>query len=401
MFGAKNQVNTDPKAVEEVLNRGVVEAIDRENLRKELLSGKRLRVKLGIDPTSPHIHLGRSVPLLKLRDFQKLGHLPVVIIGNFTGLVGDTSDKDSERPMLEEKTIAKNQKTYLDQIGRVIDLKNAEVRYNADWLGDLTYREIGEQADQFSLSDFISRDNIKRRLDAGSRVSLREVLYPLMQGYDSIAVDADIELGSTDQRFNLLAGRRLQERFGKKPQNIVMTPLILGTDGRKMSSSWGNTIILDDSADEMFGKVMRLEDSVIADYLIVCTRLPLKEVEEIKKTLAADGNPKDAKMRLAREIVAMYHGKEAAEKSENQFTEVFSKGGLPENIVTINVSDGISVADQVVAIKIVESKSEWRRLQEAGAITDAESGEVFKGGKPEREIVLKIGKRRFVRIVPH
>ena len=230
--------------IEELLSRGVAEVIDRERLKERLLRGEELRIKLGIDPTSPNLHLGRAVSILKMRDFQELGCKLVLIVGDFTGQIGDTSDKESERPMLGRDLIEENMRSYTEQLGKLIDLSKAEIHYNSTWLEKLGFDDIGEQADHFSVAEFIARENIKKRLDEGKRVSLREMLYPLMQGYDSVAVNADVELGGTDQRFNLLAGRRLQEAHGQSAQDILMTNLILGTDGRKMSSSWGNTINL-------------------------------------------------------------------------------------------------------------------------------------------------------------
>ncbi|PIU01759.1 tyrosine--tRNA ligase, partial [bacterium (Candidatus Torokbacteria) CG09_land_8_20_14_0_10_42_11] len=216
------KINTDPQKIKEVLTRGVAEVIDAKHLEARIRKGEKLRVKLGIDPTSPNLHLGRSIPLLKLRDFQDLGHQVVFIIGDFTGLIGDTSDKNAERPMLEKKTVESNMKTYLAQAGKILDTKKFEFHYNSQWLGKLNYQEIGEQADLFSVAEFIGRENIKKRLNEKKRVSLREMLYPLMQGYDSVAIAADVELGGTDQRFNLLAGRKMQEYFGQKPQDILM-----------------------------------------------------------------------------------------------------------------------------------------------------------------------------------
>ncbi|MBU1112157.1 MAG: tyrosine--tRNA ligase, partial [Nanoarchaeota archaeon] len=242
----KNNLSKSYK-IEELLNRGVEEIIDRLNLKNKLKSGKRLRIKLGIDPTSPNIHLGRSIPLLKLRDFQELGHKIILIIGDFTGLIGDTSDKDSERPMLSEETVRENLKTYIKQAAKIINVGSAEIHHNSEWLGKLGYMDIGRQADVFSLNEFISRENISRRLEDGKRVSLRELLYPLMQGYDSVEVRANVEIGGTDQRFNLLAGRDVQRLYGQKPQDILTNPLIEGLDGRKMSSSFSNTINLFDT----------------------------------------------------------------------------------------------------------------------------------------------------------
>src|SRR3989339_1084261 len=242
------KINTDPQKIEELLTRGVDQIVDRDNLEKKLKSGRQLRVKLGIDPTSPHIHLGRATAIWKLRELQDLGHQIVFIIGDFTGVIGDTSDKSSERPMLSKAQVKKNMKDYVEQAAKILDIKKCEVHYNSKWLGKMNFAEVGELADQFSLAEFIARENIKKRLDAGTRVSLREILYPLMQGYDSVMVKADVELGGTDQRFNLLAGRKLQEHFKQQPQDIIMTVLMEGADGRKMSSSWGNTIDLSASA---------------------------------------------------------------------------------------------------------------------------------------------------------
>ncbi|MDP2918004.1 MAG: tyrosine--tRNA ligase, partial [bacterium] len=257
------KIDTDSQKIKEVLTRGVAEVIDARHLEARMRKGEKLRVKLGIDPTSPNLHLGRSIPLLKLRDFQELGHQVVFIIGDFTGLIGDTSDKNAERPMLEKKTVESNMKTYLAQAGKILDTKKFEFRYNSEWLGKLNYQEIGEQADLFSVVEFINRENIKKRLNENKRVSLREMLYPLMQGYDSVAIKADVELGGTDQRFNLLAGRKMQEHFNQKPQDILMNNLIAGLDGRKMSSSWGNVINISDPPAEMFGKIMSMHDDLI------------------------------------------------------------------------------------------------------------------------------------------
>lgn len=392
------KIDTDAKKIDELLSRGVSEVIHEEGLRKKLESGERLRIKLGIDPTSPNIHIGRAIPLLKLRDFQELGHQIVFIVGDFTSVIGDTSDKDSERPMLSREVIEENKKNYFEQVGKILDLDKAELRYNSEWLEGLTYREIGEHADLFSVADFIARDNIKRRLDSGKRVSLREVLYPLMQGYDSVAVEADVEIGGNDQRFNLLAGRTLQPHFGQAPQDILMNPLINGTDGRKMSSSWGNTINLTALPEDMYGKVMSMADEEIVTYFTMCTRMPLTEVAAIAQAMEDGANPRDLKMQLAREIVTMYHDSQAAQDAETVFIETFQKGGVPEEVIEITGDYTAALIEQGV----VASKSELRRLLEAGGVRDAESGEKFEE-IPEhvaKETILKIGKRRFVKLLP-
>lgn len=384
--------------IDELLSRGVSEVIDREHLKKRLLAGEKLRVKFGIDPTSPNIHIGRAVPLLKLRDFQELGCEIVFIVGDFTGTIGDTSDKESERPMLDEETVRKNMETYTIQAAKILDLSGVEVQFNSTWLAKLDYREILLQADAFSLHEFISRENIRKRLDEGKRISLRELLYPLMQGHDSVVMKADVEVGGSDQWFNLLAGRKLQECAGQSPQDILTMGLILGTDGRKMSSSWGNTINLLDEPNDMFGKVMSIPDELIGSYFVHCTRVPMEEVGEITK---AD-NPRDAKVRLAKEIVALYHGADEAAKAEEYFVNTFSKGEIPENIAEAKVEAGMKLVDLIVSLGFAGSKGDARRKIEQGGveldggkITDPNT--VFDASSDGK--VLKVGKKDFVKIV--
>jgi len=391
-------INTDKKKIEELLTRGVEEIIDVDHLRKKLESGTQLRIKLGIDPTSPNLHIGRSIPLLKLRDFQELGHRIVLLIGDFTGVIGDTSDKDSERPMLGSDVVAENMKTYAEQAGKILDMNACEVVRNSEWLGKLTYGDIGEHANAFSLAEFIARDNIRRRLEAGTRVSLREVLYPLMQGYDSVALGADVEIGGTDQRFNLLAGRRLQEHYGEEPQDIVMNPLLEGTDGRKMSSSWGNTINLTDEPNDMFGKVMKIPDELIVKYMTFATRMPLEDITETKQALALGANPRDAKVRLARELVTLYHDAASADAAEEYFVNTFAKKQTPDEMPEL-AAEGKTVLEVLVEMQFVSSNSDARRAIEQGGVRVNEDkvsdmNRVLAAG----DIVQK-GKRFFVRIV--
>jgi len=394
----------EKEKIEKLLSRGVDEVIFEENLKKRLLSGKKLRVKLGIDPTSPNIHLGRTVPLLKMKDFQELGHTPILIIGDFTGVIGDTSDKESERPMMEEKEIKENEKTYIEQVSKILDLNKVEIFHNSEWLEKLTYKEIGNHANQFSVSDFIARENIHKRLIAGKRVSLREILYPLMQGYDSVFVKADVELGGTDQRFNLLAGRKLQEYFDMEPQDIVMGPLIRGLDGRKMSSSWGNTINLNDAPDVMFGKIMSLKDDLMAEYFVTLTRIAPDEVQEIKNGLE-DGktNPRDIKVRLAYEIVKIYHSEKEAEKAKTEFNKVFKEGEIPSETLELQGKRGEKLVDILSRApeEIISSKNEIRRLIKEGAIKDVEREIKIEDEQQaiNQDTVLKVGKRRFIKII--
>ncbi len=402
MFGMKKtEIDTDEKKIEELLSRGVEEVIEKNSLEKKLKSGKELRIKLGIDPTSPNIHLGRAIPLLKLQDFQKLGHKIVFIIGDFTAVIGDTSDKDSERPMLTEQQVKKNMESYIEQAGKILDIKKCEIHYNSEWLKKLSYNEICKQADTFSLSDFISRENIKRRLDAGKRISLRELMYPLMQGYDSVAIKADIEIGGTDQRFNLLAGRELQRLYNQEPQDIITNPLIDGLDGRKMSSSWGNTINLLDSANDIYGKIMSLRDDLIIKYFILTTRIALDKIEEYKNALMSGTNPKEIKMKLAFELVKLYFNEKEAEKAQEYFTKTFSKKEIPEDILEISAPHGSHLKDVLVEAKVVSSQSDWRRLVDGNAVSVVGTDEIIKDPfvKVEKDLVVRVGKKRFVKIV--
>lgn len=395
--------------IEELLTRGVAEVIDREHLKKRLLAGEKLRVKLGIDPTSPNLHLGRSVPLLKLRDFQNLGCDVVFIVGDFTGIIGDTSDKEAERPMLSTETIEQNLKSYVDQAAKILNISKVEVRHNSEWLGKLTYKEIGEQADAFSLAEFVARENVKKRLDNGKRVSLRELLYPLMQGYDSVAVRADVELGGTDQRFNLLAGRTMQPKYDQESQDILMTNLILGTDGRKMSSSWGNTINLLDTPNDMFGKCMSIPDELIMEYFTHCTRVPMTEVATFAEGIITGANPRDAKVRLAKEIVTLYHGAEAGAVAEQYFIETFSKGVVPNDIPShkveyIEALEGYENVESFIArVGLAESKGDARRKIEQGGVSlDGEKiivGVRMFSKESDENKVLKVGKKDFVKLV--
>ncbi len=397
-------VITDKKTIDEILLRGVAEVIQKDSLRARLLSGKKLRIKYGIDPTSTNIHLGRAVSLLKLRDFQNLGHTIVFIVGDFTGVIGDTSDKESERPMLTKKEVKENMGSYIAQAKKILSPKNLEIHYNSKWLGKLRYDEIGEQADAFSLADFISRENIKNRLEKGLRISLREVLYPLMQGQDSVAINADLEIGGTDQKFNMLAGRKLQERSKKKPQDILMVNLIEGTDGRKMSSSWGNTIDLLDEPQNMFGKIMSLNDSLVVKYFIHCTRVSMGEVETIQRSFKENTiNPRDMKLKLAEEITALYHGKKKAEQARNDFINIFAKHGAPVDLNEETVERGKELCDVVLSLGLITSKTEWRRLVDQRAIENIETKETVSdyNFKIEQSGTFKIGKKRFVKITTH
>ena len=331
-------VKVDDAAIREVMTRGVVDIIVREEFEKSLRSGRKLRVKLGIDPTGPALTLGRTVPLFKLRQLQDLGHQVVLIIGDMTAVVGDASDKDAQRPMLSRDQIERNMTTYKEQVGKILDLDKVEFRYNSQWLQPLTLADVIRLASKFTVAQMIQRENFSDRWEQGKPIGLHELLYPLMQGFDSVAIEADAELGGTDQLFNLLAGRALQEDFGQQPQAVITMNMIPGTDGRKMSTSWGNAIYILDEPRDQFGKMMSMHDDVIPIYLESCTLVPMEEVERIERGLA-DGSvhPMEAKKRLAWEIVRMYHGEAAADAARTDFERQFQERGLPTEVPVVPV----------------------------------------------------------------
>lgn len=373
--------------MEDILSRGVEEIFVKESLEKKLSSGKILRIKLGIDPTGPKIHLGRATVLRKLKAFQDLGHKIVLIVGDFTALIGDPSDKLGKRPMLTREVIEENLTTYKTQLGKIINLDKAEFLYNSEWLSKLTFAEICQLAESFSVQQMLARRNFKDRFESHDEISLREFMYPLMQGYDSVQVKADVEIGGFDQLFNLKAGRVIQKHYGQTEQDILTCQMLEGTDGRKMSTTWGNVITIDDEPSDMFGKVMSLKDDLILKYFLLTTDTAEDQIEEYKKQLETGENPKNIKMKLAEEIVTLYHSKNDAEKAKKDFEETFEKGGIPEDIKEVSYEEGTPLVDILIKEGIVASKSEYRRLETEGAI------------KKIDESTYKIGKRRFLRVI--
>lgn len=394
-----DKVIVDETKVEEILSRGVEEIMVKKDMKEALLSGKVLRIKLGIDPTGPKIHLGRAVALRKLREFQRLGHQVVFIVGDFTAQVGDASDKSDKRPMLTRSEIDENLKDYKNQISKILDLSKTEFVYNNDWLAKLTFGEIVKLAECFSVQQMLARRNFKERYDNGKEISLREFLYPIMQGYDSVAVKADIEIGGFDQLFNLKAGRVIQEHYEMSKQNIMALSMIEGTDGRKMSSSWGNIISIVDDPYDMFGKVMSVHDDLIVKYFTLCTEVSLSEIENIEKEIKEGTNPRDIKMRLATELVTLYHTEKDASLAKNSWIGTFQKGGVPDNIIEIHTTEGKELAEVLIENEIISSKTDWRRLVKDGAITDMEGEAISDPKEKTKNITLKIGKKRFAKII--
>ncbi len=394
-----DKVIIDEKRIDEILHRGVEDIIVKEELRALLLSGKQLRIKLGVDPTSAKIHLGRSIPLRKLREFQKLGHQVIFIVGDFTAQIGDASDKTEKRPMISRASIDENLKDYKSQVSKILDISKTEFVYNSDWLSKLSFEEVTKLAECFSVQQMLARRNFKDRYEKGVEISLREFLYPIMQGYDSVAVKADVELGGFDQLFNLKAGRVMQEYAGLPKQAIITCQMLDGTDGRKMSSSWDNVIAIVDDPQTMFGKVMALRDELIIKYFILCTDVSLEDIQNIEISMKNGDNPKDSKMKLASELVTLYHTEKDATLAKNSWIETFEKGGVPEIIPELVTTVDKELANVLVEAGIVTSKNDWRRLVDEKAVTDVEKGVIVDPKIVAYNGTFKIGKKRFVRIV--
>ncbi|MDD5032896.1 MAG: tyrosine--tRNA ligase [Candidatus Pacebacteria bacterium] len=391
----------DRDKIKQILERNVVEVIEKNDLENLLNSGKKLRIKLGIDPTGPRLHLGRAISLRKLRNFQEAGHKIVLIIGDFTALVGDASDKQSARSQLTKEQIKRNMKDYKKQIGKILDIKKTEFHYNSKWLAKLKFEDVLRIASLFTVHQLIDRRNFKERFEAGKIIGFQEFMYPLMQGYDSVAIKADVEIGGTDQLFNLMAGRKLQEFYGQKPQNIMTLEMLDGLDGQKMSTSQGNVINITDTPDDMFGKIMSMRDEMIMGYFKTTTDISDERLGSIKAGLDSGSlNPLEAKKDLAFEIVRMYHDSAKAERAKEKFESVFQKKELSaDSFDEIKVQQGEELSDISVKRGLVASLSSFRRLIKSGSI-DFE-GEAIKDVhfRIKKSGVVRIGKKIFVKLI--
>ena len=373
-------------------------------LRERLAEGRPLRVYCGYDPTAPDIHLGHTVTMRKLCQFQELGHEVTFLIGNFTGLIGDPSDRDSARRQQTAEEVMEKAKTYTDQAFKILDREKTLIRYNADWLAKLTFEDVLKLASHFTVQQFLARDRFAQRYGRGDPIWVHEFMYALMQGYDAVAMNTDVQVGGTDQLFNLMAGRKLQEAFGQKPQIALTTPILVGTDGHlRMSQTTGNYIGINEPPEEMYGKVMSIPDHTMLDYYTLVTRFSPDEVTTVERGLA-DGSlhPMEAKMKLAREIVSVFHSNEAAAKAEAHFRKVFQKRELPSEMPIHRPSaSDLNIVDLLVATDLAKSKSEARRLiQQGGVKLDGEkvsSIELMVSVKDG--MILQVGKRRFARLI--
>lgn len=392
----------------EVFWRGAEEIILEEELVQKLKKDRPLRIKLGVDPSAPDLHLGHTVPLRKLKQLQDIGHQIIFLIGDFTGRIGDPTGRSETRKQLSEEEINANAETYKEQVFKILDPDKTIVEYNSDWLGSLTFSDVIKLAGKYTVARMLERDDFARRYQEGRPIGIHEFMYPLMQGYDSVVLKADVEIGGTDQKFNLLMGRHLQREMGQEPQICLTLPILEGLDGvNKMSKSLGNHIGIDAPPAEMYGKVMSLPDELMIRYFELVTNVPLEEIREIEKGLDKGKlHPRDVKMRLAREIVALYHDSSAAGEAEEAFKAVFQRGDLPPEIPEVFLSreelkDGkIWVVKLLVHLGLAQSNSEARRLIKQGGVTiagkkvdDAELDIV-----PTAGMIIQVGKRRFVKI---
>ena len=394
-------MNNKQEKIKEILERGVEDVVVKKDLEKLLNSDKKLKIYLGIDPTSTTIHLGNAVPLRKLRDFMNLGHEVIFLVGSFTALIGDTSDKDSMRPVLTIEEIKENFKTYKKQASKILDFKKAKVLYNGDWLSKLKFAEIVKLAQNFTVGQMIQRDMYQERLKKDKPIGLHEFLYPLMQGYDSVHMDVDLEIGGSDQLFNMLAGRTLQKIYNNREKHVLTTEILEGTDGRKMSKSYNNSINIMDSTGDMFGKAMSIKDELIIKYFVLCTDIAMDEITQMERELEKGKNPRELKAKLAKEIVSLYHSKKEANKAEIEFNNIFQKKETPNNLPEKKVKPKkIALTDLLVKINLAQSKTEAKRLTEQGGVKI--DNQVITNWQqiitPTSGMIIKVGKRNFVKL---
>jgi tyrosyl-tRNA synthetase len=388
----------------ETIRRGVHELIVEEELVRKLESGRKLRVKLGLDPTAPDLHLGHTVVINKLRHFQDLGHQVQFLIGDFTGMIGDPTGKNQTRPPLSREQIIANAQTYRDQVFKILDPEKTQILFNSDWSDKLGAEGIIRLAARYTVSQLLERDDFSRRFREERPIALHELLYPLMQGYDSVAMKADVELGGTDQKFNLLVGRELQRAWGQEPQCILTMPLLEGLDGKeKMSKSLGNYIGIAEPPQEIFGKLMSISDELMWRYIELLSFEPLSTVRQWKAQVAEGANPRDVKVRFAKEIVARFHGAQAAERALEDFEQRFREGALPADMpeVTVDAPEGaIPIAHLLKQAGLTPSTSEAQRMIEQGGVRLDGERVSDKGLKiaAGRTVVAQVGKRKFARI---
>jgi len=398
------KINTDPKKIEEVLTRGVEQVLPSKEDLEALIRRKKIRLYLGIDPTGTNLHLGHTITLRKLQEFAELGHETILVVGSGTVLAGgDPSARDRARPLITEKEIKKNIATWKQQAGKILDFSKVKIKYNGDWLLKLNLKKIIQIASHISAIKLFQRDMFQERLKKGGTVWAHETLYPLLQGYDSVVLDADLEIGGTDQLFNMLIGRELQQKMRNKEKSVLTVPLILGTDGKPMSKTSGNCVWLADSANQMFGKIMSIPDNLIISYFELLTNLPPELIQRHKRVLQLKRvNPAVLKRQLAFEIVKMYHSEKAAKKAEEEFNKIFKEKKLPSKIPQIQIKEkSLDILELLLKTKLVPSKSEAKRLILQRGVKI--NGKIQKNWQEIIQIkkgqVVQVGKRKFIKVI--
>lgn len=397
------EINTDPQKIAALLGHNVEEIIVKESLEQKLKSGKQLRIKLGADPSRPDLHLGHSIVIRKLKEFQDLGHQVVFIIGDYTGMIGDPTGKSKTRNALSREEVLENAKSYMDQVGCMLDLKKTEIRYNSEWFAKLSFEEVLKLTGRFTVARILERDEFTKRMKDGADIAITEMLYPVMQAYDSIMVEADVEIGGTDQKFNILAARTLQKKMGLPEQDVITCPLLVGLDGaNKMSKSLDNYIGISEDANSMFGKIMSIGDEMIYYYFKLLTDKTPEELKAIENALDdKDRKARDLKVRLAKEVIAIYRSQAEADSAEEEFNRVFREKQKPTEIPTAKLeAKAYPILDLLAAAGLITSKGEGRRLIEQNGVriddevqTDAQKDITATDG-----MIIQVGKRRFVRI---
>ena len=387
----------------ELIKRGIDEVLTEDDLVSKLKSKKQLTVKVGFDPTAPDLHLGHTVILNKMRHFQDLGHKVVFLIGDFTGRIGDPSGKNKTRPSLDKEELEKNAKTYSDQVFKILNKDLTDIRFNSEWCEDLGADGIIGLASKYNLGRMLERDDFSKRYKANQQIAIHEFLYPLIQAYDSIALNVDVEMGGTDQKFNLLVGRELQRAFDQEPQVCITLPILEGLDGiNKMSKSLDNYVGINEDPDEMFGKIMSISDDLMWRWFELLSFRPINEINGLKKEVKSGMNPRDTKILLAEEIIERFHSKKDAANAKNTFLDRFQKGAKPKDIETFSISldDDIAIGNLLKESGLVQSTSEAMRLVKQGAvkINDEKIDDPKLSIKKNQELLVQVGKRRFLKI---
>jgi tyrosyl-tRNA synthetase len=390
----------------QIIKRGTIEIIPEKELiskiERSVKENKPMNIKLGLDPTAPDIHLGHTVVLQKMRQFQDLGHQVIIIIGDFTGRIGDPTGKSETRKQLTEEQVQANAKTYMEQIFRILDPEKTQMRFNSEWLSPLTFVDVIELSAKYTVARMLERDDFTKRYRTGQAIGIHEFFYPLMQGYDSVALEADVELGGTDQKFNILMGRTLQKEYGQEPQIALFMPILEGLDGvQKMSKSLGNYIGIDEAPNDMFGKTMSITDDLILRYFELATHVSLSDIKKMEEEMEQGANPRDYKIRLAKEIIGMFHSSEAADAAEENFKNVFAKNQIPDDIQEKEIAkEAIWIAKLLSELGLVSSSSEGRRMTKQGAVKI--DGEKIMDEKieivPIEGMIVQVGKRKFAKI---